>query len=38
MLARIGCNFKIMFSVLLNLKSHIIIHPMVTNDDAPSNL
>ena len=31
MLARIGCNCKIMVSVLL---SHIIIHPRVTNDDA----
>ena len=25
-------------SVLSNLKSHIIIHPWGTNDDAPSNL
>ena len=29
---------KLWFSVLLNLKSHIITHPRVTNDDAPSNL
>ena len=33
MLARIGCYCKIM--VLL---SHIIIHPKVTNDDAPFKL
>ena len=29
---------KLWFSVLLNLKSDIIIHPRVTNDDVPSNL
>ena len=29
---------KLWFSVLLSLKSHIITHLRVTNDDAPYNL
>ena len=36
MVAHIG-SYKLWFSVLLNLKSHIITHPRVRNDDAPSN-
>ena len=38
MLACIGVIVKLWFSVLSDLKSHIIIHPRGTNDDAPSNL
>ena len=38
MLVHIGVIVKLWFSVLSNLKSHIIIHPRRTNDDAPSNL
>ena len=40
MLARIGVFVKLWFSVLSvlsNLKSHIIIYPVGTNADAPSN-
>ena len=37
MLAHIGITVKLWFSVLSNLKSHII-HPKRTNDDVPSNL
>ena len=37
MLVRIGVIVKLWFSILSNLKSHIIIHPKRTNDDAPSN-
>ena len=33
MLAHIGVIVKLWFSVLSNLKSHIIIHPRGTNDD-----
>ena len=38
MLARIGCYCKIMVSVLLKLRSHIITHQSITNDGGPSNL
>ena len=35
MLAHIGCNGKIM---VFSPFSHIIIHPRVTNDNAPFDL
>ena len=38
MLARIGVIVKLWFLVLLKLRSHIITHPKVTNDGAPSKL
>ena len=39
MLARIGCNCKIMVCSPFKLEvTHIIIYPRVTNDDTPSNL
>ena len=37
MLAHIGVIVKLWFSVLSNLKSHIIIYPVGTNADAPTN-
>ena len=38
MLVRVIVIVKLWFSVLSNLKSHVIIYPNGTNDDAPSNL
>ena len=37
-LVRIGCYFKILVSVLLKLKTHIITHPSIKNDGDPSNI